>query len=164
MGLLLISAVVPPLQTARSGVDEDIANVLAGFKIMLSPDKHEVVRIVTHYMWCVEGEWNQTHPISRMKYPEYTQACIVTLNGLGPQHMSDMLLYQPPRDLRSSWTRVHIITGVRTKHVNVALSVYVCPNPVDITLYISKLKTFLFTIGSFNNISLLHFCMSCSFN
>ncbi|KAI9529736.1 Receptor for retinol uptake stra6 [Dissostichus eleginoides] len=54
VGLLLISAVVPPLQTARSGIDEDIANVLAGFKIMLSPDKHEVVRIVTHYMWCVE--------------------------------------------------------------------------------------------------------------
>nr|XP_046250584.1 receptor for retinol uptake stra6 [Scatophagus argus]XP_046250585.1 receptor for retinol uptake stra6 [Scatophagus argus]XP_046250586.1 receptor for retinol uptake stra6 [Scatophagus argus]XP_046250587.1 receptor for retinol uptake stra6 [Scatophagus argus] len=54
VGLLLISAVVPPLQTARSGVDEDIANVLAGFKIMLSPDKHEVVRIVVYYMWCVE--------------------------------------------------------------------------------------------------------------
>ncbi len=56
VGLLLISAVVPTLQTARSGVDEDIANVLAGFKIMLSPDKHEVVRIVVYYMWCVEGE------------------------------------------------------------------------------------------------------------
>ncbi|XP_076588784.1 receptor for retinol uptake stra6 [Chaetodon auriga] len=54
VGLLLISAVVPFLQTARSGVDEDIANVLAGFKIMLSPDKHEVVRIVVYYMWCVE--------------------------------------------------------------------------------------------------------------
>ncbi|XP_029289475.1 receptor for retinol uptake stra6 [Cottoperca gobio] len=54
VGLLLISAVVPPLQTARSGVDEDIANVLAGFKIMLSPDKREVVRIVVYYMWCVE--------------------------------------------------------------------------------------------------------------
>lgn len=56
MGLLLISAVVPSLQTARMGVDEDIANVLAGFKIMLSPDKQEVVRIVVYYMWCVEGE------------------------------------------------------------------------------------------------------------
>ncbi|XP_070687455.1 receptor for retinol uptake stra6 [Pempheris klunzingeri] len=54
VGLLLISAVVPSLQTARSGVDEDIANVLAGFKIVLSPDKHEVVRIVVYYMWCVE--------------------------------------------------------------------------------------------------------------
>nr|XP_040018437.1 receptor for retinol uptake stra6 [Gasterosteus aculeatus aculeatus] len=54
IGLLLISAVVPHLQTARMGVDEDIANVLAGFKIMLSPDKHEVTRIVIHYIWCVE--------------------------------------------------------------------------------------------------------------
>ncbi|XP_035520283.1 receptor for retinol uptake stra6 [Morone saxatilis] len=54
VGLLLISAVVPTLQTARLGVDEDIANLLAGFKIMLSPDKHEVVRIVVYYMWCVE--------------------------------------------------------------------------------------------------------------
>uniref|UniRef100_A0A3Q3VP21 Receptor for retinol uptake STRA6 n=1 Tax=Mola mola TaxID=94237 RepID=A0A3Q3VP21_MOLML len=54
VGLLLISTVVPPLQTARLGVDENIANVLAGFKIMLSPDKREVVRIVVYYIWCVE--------------------------------------------------------------------------------------------------------------
>lgn len=38
------------------GVDENIANVLAGFKIMLSPDRHEVVKIVVYYIWCVEGE------------------------------------------------------------------------------------------------------------
>nr|XP_057931015.1 receptor for retinol uptake stra6 [Doryrhamphus excisus]XP_057931016.1 receptor for retinol uptake stra6 [Doryrhamphus excisus]XP_057931017.1 receptor for retinol uptake stra6 [Doryrhamphus excisus]XP_057931018.1 receptor for retinol uptake stra6 [Doryrhamphus excisus] len=54
VGLLLIIAVVPSLQIARMGVDEDIANVLAGFKIVLSPDKHEVVRIVVYHMWCVE--------------------------------------------------------------------------------------------------------------
>ncbi|XP_034542240.1 receptor for retinol uptake stra6 [Notolabrus celidotus] len=54
MSLLLISGVVPTLQTAREGVDEDVANLLAGFKIMLSSDKHEVVRIVVYYMWCVE--------------------------------------------------------------------------------------------------------------
>lgn len=47
---------VPVLQTARAGVDGDIANVLAGFRIVLSPDKNEVVRIVVYYMWCVEGE------------------------------------------------------------------------------------------------------------
>lgn len=52
----MISAVIPTLQTARYGVDEDIANVLAGFQIVLSPDRHEVVRIVVYYMWCVEGE------------------------------------------------------------------------------------------------------------
>ncbi|XP_061630481.1 receptor for retinol uptake stra6 [Phyllopteryx taeniolatus] len=54
VGLLLIMAVVPSLQIARMGVDEDIANVLAGFRIVLSPDKHEVVRIVVYYIWCVE--------------------------------------------------------------------------------------------------------------
>uniref|UniRef100_A0A1A8K9R2 Receptor for retinol uptake STRA6 n=3 Tax=Nothobranchius TaxID=28779 RepID=A0A1A8K9R2_NOTKU len=54
MGLVLISLVVPTIQTARYGVDEDIANVLAGFQIILSPDKREVVRIVVYYMWCVE--------------------------------------------------------------------------------------------------------------
>lgn len=58
VSLLLISGVVPTLQTARSGVTEDIANVLAGFRIMLSPDKKEVVQIVVYYMWCVEGECN----------------------------------------------------------------------------------------------------------
>lgn len=59
MGLLIILTVVPTLQIARLGVDEDVANLLAGFKIVLSPDKHEVVRIVVYYMWCVEGGWNQ---------------------------------------------------------------------------------------------------------
>ncbi|KAF3688788.1 Receptor for retinol uptake stra6 [Channa argus] len=54
MGLLLILTVVPNLQIARLGVDEDVANLLAGFKIMLSPDKKEVVRIVIYYIWCVE--------------------------------------------------------------------------------------------------------------
>ncbi|KAM9815780.1 receptor for retinol uptake stra6 isoform 2-T3 [Syngnathus typhle] len=54
VGLLLIMAVVPSLQIARMGVDEDIANVLAGFRIVLSPDKRQVVQIVVHYMWSVE--------------------------------------------------------------------------------------------------------------
>lgn len=54
MSLLLISGVVPTLQTARSGVTEDFANVLAGFKLELSKDKREVVIIVVYYMWCVE--------------------------------------------------------------------------------------------------------------
>lgn len=55
MCLLLMAAVLPSLQIARMGVDEDVANLLASFKIMLSPDKKEVVRIVVYYMWCVEG-------------------------------------------------------------------------------------------------------------
>lgn len=58
MGLLLILTVVPTLQTARFGVDEDVAKLLAGFSITLSPDKKEVVRIVMYYIWCVEGEEN----------------------------------------------------------------------------------------------------------
>lgn len=56
----MISAVVPHLQKARMGVDENIGNVLAGFKIILSPDRHEVVKIVVYYIWCVEGEHKQT--------------------------------------------------------------------------------------------------------
>uniref|UniRef100_A0A3B4G302 Receptor for retinol uptake STRA6 n=1 Tax=Pundamilia nyererei TaxID=303518 RepID=A0A3B4G302_9CICH len=51
---ICVKTVVPSLQTARLGVNEDVANLLAGFRIMLSPDKHEVVRIVVYYMWCVE--------------------------------------------------------------------------------------------------------------
>ncbi|XP_071392403.1 receptor for retinol uptake stra6 [Centroberyx affinis] len=54
MSLLLVLAVVPTLQTARMGVNEEIAYMLSGFRINLSPDKAEVVRIVVYYMWCVE--------------------------------------------------------------------------------------------------------------
>ena len=56
MALLLVMAVVPTLQIARLGVTEEIAYLLAGFKIHLSSDNAEVVRIVVYYMWCVEGE------------------------------------------------------------------------------------------------------------
>ncbi|XP_033824673.1 receptor for retinol uptake stra6 [Periophthalmus magnuspinnatus] len=54
MCLLLILSVVPTLQIARMGVDLDIAKVLSGFKIELAQDKHEVMRLVIFYMWCVE--------------------------------------------------------------------------------------------------------------
>ncbi|KAG7276255.1 hypothetical protein CRUP_018637 [Coryphaenoides rupestris] len=36
------------------GVTEEIAYLLAGFKIHLSSDNAEVVRIVIYYIWCVE--------------------------------------------------------------------------------------------------------------
>ncbi|XP_076860728.1 receptor for retinol uptake stra6 isoform X2 [Brachyhypopomus gauderio] len=52
--LLLVTGVVPTLQKARSGVDEDVAFLLAGFNIILSQDRKEVVKIVVHYMWCIE--------------------------------------------------------------------------------------------------------------
>ncbi|XP_036431926.1 receptor for retinol uptake stra6 [Colossoma macropomum] len=54
MALLLFTGVVPTLQIVRRGVDEDIAFLLAGFNIILSDDRKEVVKIVVHYMWCVE--------------------------------------------------------------------------------------------------------------
>ncbi|CAL1595852.1 unnamed protein product [Knipowitschia caucasica] len=54
VALLLVLSVVPTLQTARMGVDLDIAKVLAGFKIELSQDPHEVKRLVIYYMWCFE--------------------------------------------------------------------------------------------------------------
>ncbi|XP_063053458.1 receptor for retinol uptake stra6 isoform X2 [Engraulis encrasicolus] len=69
MAVLLISLVVPTLQIVRWGVDEDIAFLLAGFKINLSDDRQEVVRIVVYYMWCVEVCY-----ISAM-----TLSCIVNL-------------------------------------------------------------------------------------
>lgn len=61
MAVLLISCVVPTLQIVRAGVDEDIAFLLAGFNIILSEDRQEVVKIVVYYMWCVEGEWMLSH-------------------------------------------------------------------------------------------------------
>ncbi|KAJ8335483.1 hypothetical protein SKAU_G00388250 [Synaphobranchus kaupii] len=54
MTLLLVTAVVPTLHIVRAGVDEDIAFLLAGFNIVLSDDRAEVVKIVVYYMWCVE--------------------------------------------------------------------------------------------------------------
>lgn len=62
MALLLVTAVVPTLQIIRRGLDEDIAFLLAGFKIILSDDRKEVVRIVSYYMWCVEGKLSSCRP------------------------------------------------------------------------------------------------------
>lgn len=55
----MISAVVPHLQKVRLEVDENTVNFLAGFKFMPSPDRHEVVKIVVYYIWCVEGKHKQ---------------------------------------------------------------------------------------------------------
>lgn len=57
MALLLVIGVVPTLQIVRKGVNEDIAFLLAGFNIILSDDRKEVVKIVAYYMWCVEGKF-----------------------------------------------------------------------------------------------------------
>ncbi|KAL0154824.1 hypothetical protein M9458_049087, partial [Cirrhinus mrigala] len=54
MALLLVSGVLPTLHIVRRGVDENIAFLLAGFNIILSDDRQEVVKIVIYYLWCVE--------------------------------------------------------------------------------------------------------------
>ncbi|XP_061077224.1 receptor for retinol uptake stra6 [Conger conger] len=54
VALLLITGVVPILHIVRAGINEDIAFLLAGFNIILSEDRAEVVKIVIHYMWCLE--------------------------------------------------------------------------------------------------------------
>ncbi|XP_010865547.1 receptor for retinol uptake stra6 [Esox lucius] len=54
MALVLVASVVPTLQAVRRGVNEDIAFLLAGFNVVLSEDKAEVVQIVIYYLWCVE--------------------------------------------------------------------------------------------------------------
>ncbi|XP_041966179.1 receptor for retinol uptake stra6 [Alosa sapidissima] len=80
MAVLLVSCVVPTLQIVRSGVDEDIAFLLAGFNIILSEDRQEVVKIVIYYMWCVEVCY-----ISAM-----TLSCLVNLAML----MRSMVLHR----------------------------------------------------------------------
>ncbi|MGH0146527.1 UNVERIFIED_CONTAM: hypothetical protein FKN15_008325 [Acipenser sinensis] len=52
--LLLVLLVIPTLQKVRSGVNEDIAFLLAGFNIILSESRAEVVEIVKNYLWMVE--------------------------------------------------------------------------------------------------------------
>lgn len=63
--LLLVIGVVPTLQIVRKGVNEDIAFILAGFNIILSDDRKEVVKIVVYYMWCVEGEFRMIQNLLR---------------------------------------------------------------------------------------------------
>ncbi|RXM97826.1 Stimulated by retinoic acid gene 6 protein-like [Acipenser ruthenus] len=52
--LLLVLLVIPTLQKVRGGVNEDIAFLLAGFNIILSENRAEVVEIVKNYLWTVE--------------------------------------------------------------------------------------------------------------
>ncbi|KAG5839531.1 hypothetical protein ANANG_G00205950 [Anguilla anguilla] len=54
VALLLIAGVVPVLHIVRAGINEDIAFLLAGFNIILSEDRAEVVKIVIYYTWCLE--------------------------------------------------------------------------------------------------------------
>uniref|UniRef100_A0A8C4WZ37 Receptor for retinol uptake STRA6 n=1 Tax=Eptatretus burgeri TaxID=7764 RepID=A0A8C4WZ37_EPTBU len=55
VALLSTVLLVPLLQKVRSGVDTDIAYVLASFGLVLSPDNNEVVKIFKHFLWTTEG-------------------------------------------------------------------------------------------------------------
>ena len=56
VALLLLVGVVPTIQRMRAGITTDICYLLAGFGILLSEDKQEVVGLVKYYLWALEGE------------------------------------------------------------------------------------------------------------
>lgn len=56
VALLLLVSVVPTVQKVRAGINTDVSYLLAGFGIVLSEDKQEVVELVKHHLWAVEGE------------------------------------------------------------------------------------------------------------
>lgn len=56
MALLLLVSVVPTVQKVRAGINTDVSYLLAGFGIVLSEDRQEVVELVKHHLWTVEGE------------------------------------------------------------------------------------------------------------
>ncbi|XP_044518773.1 receptor for retinol uptake STRA6 [Gracilinanus agilis] len=52
--LLLLVAFVPNLQKARAGITEEVTYMLAGFGLVLSEDKLEVIALVKYYLWALE--------------------------------------------------------------------------------------------------------------
>lgn len=56
VALLLMVSVVPTVQKVREGITTDVSYLLAGFGIVLSEDRQEVVELVKHHLWAVEGE------------------------------------------------------------------------------------------------------------
>ncbi|XP_032100704.1 receptor for retinol uptake STRA6 isoform X4 [Sapajus apella] len=54
VALLLLVSVVPTIQKVRAGVTTDVSYLLAGFGIVLSQDKQEVVELVKHHLWALE--------------------------------------------------------------------------------------------------------------
>uniref|UniRef100_A0A2I3GF24 Receptor for retinol uptake STRA6 n=1 Tax=Nomascus leucogenys TaxID=61853 RepID=A0A2I3GF24_NOMLE len=54
VALLLLVGVVPTIQKVRAGVTTDVSYLLAGFGIVLSEDKQEVVELVKHHLWALE--------------------------------------------------------------------------------------------------------------
>lgn len=56
VALLLLVSIVPTVQKVRAGITTDVSYLLAGFGIVLSEDRQEVVELVKHHLWAVEGE------------------------------------------------------------------------------------------------------------
>lgn len=56
VALLLLVGVVPTIQKVRAGITTDISYLLAGFGIVLSEDRQEVVELVKYHLWTLEGE------------------------------------------------------------------------------------------------------------
>uniref|UniRef100_A0A8C5VIJ4 Receptor for retinol uptake STRA6 n=1 Tax=Microcebus murinus TaxID=30608 RepID=A0A8C5VIJ4_MICMU len=54
VALLLLVGVIPTIQKVRAGVTTDVSYLLAGFGIVLSEDRQEVVELVKHYLWALE--------------------------------------------------------------------------------------------------------------
>ncbi|KAI5163822.1 Receptor For Retinol Uptake Stra6 [Manis pentadactyla] len=54
VALLLLVAVVPTIQKVRAGITTDVSYLLAGFGVVLSEDKQEVVELVKHHLWALE--------------------------------------------------------------------------------------------------------------
>lgn len=54
VALLLVASVVPTLQRVRAGLTPDVAYLLAGFGLVLSDDRQEVVRLVRRHLWVLE--------------------------------------------------------------------------------------------------------------
>lgn len=55
VALLLLVSVVPTVQKVRAGINTDVSYLLAGFGIVLSEDRQEVVELVKHHLWAVEA-------------------------------------------------------------------------------------------------------------
>lgn len=56
VALLLLVAVVPTIQKVRAGITTEVSYLLAGFGVVLSEDRQEVVKLVKHHLWALEGE------------------------------------------------------------------------------------------------------------
>ncbi|XP_074153112.1 receptor for retinol uptake STRA6 [Sminthopsis crassicaudata] len=54
VGLLLLVAFVPIIQKTRAGITVEVTYLLAGFGVVLSENKTEVIELVKYYLWTLE--------------------------------------------------------------------------------------------------------------